>query len=133
MKQSIFLFFDGNCKQAMEFYQSCLSGKLEISKVGDTHLRQAFPESMHSRVIQSKLSSVNVDISACDWMRPEEEFVRGNMNCLYISGGSREETKVIFDKLSVNANITDPLKALPFGYYGALNDQFGVRWMFHAD
>jgi PhnB protein len=124
MKQSIFLFFDGNCKEAMEFYQSCLGG---------TPLKHGFPENMHYRVIQAKLSADHIDISSYDWMRPDEQFIRGNMNCMYLSGGNREETKRIFGKLSVKANITDPLKVEPFGYYGALNDQFGVRWMFHAE
>jgi PhnB protein len=133
MQVSQFLFFDGDCRQAMTFYQSCLGGELTLSPVAETHMAAAFPASMHSRIINARLVGNRVDFSACDWMRPEEQFVRGNMNCMYLSGGSREETKRIFDALSENANVTDPINALPFGYYGALNDQFGVRWMFHAE
>ena len=29
--------------------------------------------------------------------------------------------------------MTDPLTAMFFGTYGALNDKFGVRWMFHSN
>lgn len=55
------------------------------------------------------------------------------MVCLYLSGGKPGELKFLFDKLSAAANVTDPLKIEPFGTYGALNDKFGVRWMFHTD
>jgi len=50
-----------------------------------------------------------------------------------LSGGKPSELKAIFEKLSVGANVTDPLRVEPFGTYGALNDKFGVRWMFQTD
>jgi PhnB protein len=40
--------------------------------------------------------------------------------------------KAFFEKLSEEAEVTDPLKEMFFGVYGALNDKFGVRWMFAA-
>lgn len=133
MTVSQFLLFDGDCQQAMTFYQACLGGTLVATPVSETPMKAGFPPSMHSRIINARLTAEGIDISACDWMLPEEKSVRGNMNCMYISGGSREETKRVFDLLSENANVTDPIGELPFGYYGALNDQFGVRWMFHAE
>lgn len=133
MKVTQFLFFDGTCKQAMEFYQTCLGGELVAIPVANTPMAAAFPPSMHQRIINARLISANLDFSACDWMLPEEKFTRGNMNCMYITDGSREETKRIFAALSKNGIITDPITDQPFGLYGALNDQFGVRWMFHAE
>jgi PhnB protein len=133
MQVSQFLFFDGDCRQAMTFYQSCLGGDLALSPVSETPMAAAFPASMHSRIINARLVGNGLDFSACDWMRPNESFTRGNMNCMYISGDSRAETKKQFELLSQNATVTDPLKEEPFGLYGALNDQFGVRWMFHAE
>lgn len=32
---SPYLQFDGNCKEAMEFYQSILGGKLDLSTFGE--------------------------------------------------------------------------------------------------
>jgi PhnB protein len=54
------------------------------------------------------------------------------MVCLYLSGGTFQELSTLFQKLSEGAQITDPLQEQFFGYYGALNDKFSVRWMFHA-
>ena len=36
MNLTPFLLFDGNCAEAMAFYQACLGGELTVTKVGDT-------------------------------------------------------------------------------------------------
>jgi PhnB protein len=41
--------------------------------------------------------------------------------------------KTLFEKLSDGAEVTDPLTEQFFGTFGALNDKFGVRWMFQTD
>jgi uncharacterized glyoxalase superfamily protein PhnB len=60
-----------------------------------------------------------------------EEDERGKDN--QVSRRASEELKVLFDKLSEGAEVTDPLQAQFFGTYGALTDKFGVRWMFHSN
>ena len=129
---SIYLLLDGTCKPAMEFYQSVFGGALTMTSVEDTPAKNPLPEYLHQRIIHARLLGANVDISASDWLRPEEIPVQGNKTCLYISGNSYEEVKSLYDKLSVGAYITDPLKEDFFGAYGALNDKFGNRWMFHT-
>ena len=129
---STYLLFDGTCKEAMEFYKSCFGGELSMTTVGESPMKAIFPESMHKRVVNAKLVSGNINISASDWLRPSQTPVQGNTVCLYLSGGRYSEIKSLFDKLSYDATITDPLKEEPFGVYGALNDKFGFRWMFHT-
>jgi PhnB protein len=128
-----YLLFDGNCKQAMEFYKTCLGGELTLTTVGDSAMRDQMSAEMHSKVLNARLKSQSADVSASDWLAPNETPIRGNMVCLYLSGGPYGEIKGLFDKLSEGADVTDPLHEMPFGTYGALNDKFGVRWMFHTD
>lgn len=130
---STFILFNGDCKQAMEFYKSCFGGELVQTSVGQSPMKNAFPEIMHGKIVNARLSAKNMDISASDWLRPTQTPVKGNMVCLYLSRGTPAHLKNLFDKLSDGADITDPLKAEPFGVYGALNDKFGVRWMFYTD
>jgi PhnB protein len=130
---STFILFNGDCKQAMEFYKSCFGGELIQTSIGQSPMKNAFPESMHGKIVNARLTAKNVDISASDWLRPTQTPVKGNMVCLYLSGGSSSQLKALFDKLSEGADITDPLRTEPFGVYGALNDKFGVRWMFTTD
>ena len=130
---SPYILFKGNCKEAMEFYRSIFGGQLIQTTVGQSPMKNSFPESMHNRIVHARLISNNVDISASDWLRPTQTPVQGNMVCLYLSGGRPAELKTLFEKLSVGADVTDPLRVEPFGTYGALNDKFGVRWMFQTD
>jgi PhnB protein len=130
---STYLFLNGNCKQAMEFYKSVFEGELTMTEVGNSPMKSYFPEAMHKKIVNARLTSSVVDISASDWLRPNQTPVQGNLICLYLSGGTSEELKNFFKRLSDGATITDPLIEKPYGTYGALNDQFGIRWMFHAD
>jgi PhnB protein len=127
-----YLLFAGNCRQAMEFYKSCLGGELILTAVKDTPAKEKIPASQHDKVLNARLRGSNVDISASDWLRPDRIRVQGNAICLFLSGGTFQELKSLFDKLSVGGEVTDPLSQQFFGTYGALNDQFGFRWMFHT-
>jgi len=128
-----YLLFDGKCQQAMEFYKSCFGGDLTATKVKDSPAKDFMPAFQQEKIVNARLRNGKLEISASDWLRPAQTPIRGNTVCLYLSGGTYEELKAQFEKLSEGAEVTDPLKAQFFGTYGALNDKFGVRWMFQAD
>lgn len=128
-----YLLFDGSCHDAMEFYKSVFGGELTSTKVKDSPAKDHMPAFQHDKVINARLRSGAVEISASDWLMPNRAAVRGNTVCLYLSGGSFEDLKTLFARLSEGANVTDPLKEMFFGSYGALNDKFGVRWMLQAN
>jgi PhnB protein len=127
-----YLLFDGNCHPAMEFYKSCFGGELTVTKVKDSPVKDQMPAFQLDKTINARLTSGNLEISASDWLRPDQTRIRGNTVCLYLSGGKLQELKALFERLSEGAEVTDPLKEQFFGVYGALNDKFGVRWMFQA-
>ena len=125
-----YLLFDGTCRDAMEFYQSCLGGDLELTKVKDSAARNQMPVFQQEKVLNARLRNGTLDIEASDWLRQAETPMRGNTMCMYLSGGNWHIVTEMFDRLAEGADITDPLKKEFFGYYGALNDRYGVRWMF---
>jgi PhnB protein len=133
MQLSTYLLFDGNGKQAMEFYHSVFGGDLTLTTVGESPMKDIFPVSMHAKVVHARLKSKLVDLSASDWLRPDEQRIQGNTVCLYLSGGTPGDTASIFRRLAEGADVTDPISEQPFGLYGALNDKFAIRWMFHAE
>jgi PhnB protein len=133
MQLSTYLLFDGDCKQAMEFYHSVFGGDLTLTTVGESPMKNGFLASMHARVVNARLKSAVVDISASDWLHPTQKRIQGNAVCLYLSGGAPAETTTLFRQLSEGADVTDAISEQPFGLYGALNDKFGIRWMFHAE
>jgi PhnB protein len=127
-----YLLFDGNCHQAMEFYKSCFGGELTSMKVKDSPAKDHMPAVQQEKTINARLKSGSVEISASDWLRLDRPRIPGNTAGLYLSGGTPQALKALFEKLSEEAKVDDPLKETFFGIYGALNDKFGVRWMFQA-
>lgn len=125
-----YLLFDGTCREAMEFYQSCFGGDLKLAKVKDSPAKDQLPAIQQDKVLNAHLSAGMLEISASDWLAPNETPVRGNTVCLYLTGANLAELKTLFEKLSAGANVTNPLNPTFFGSYGALNDRFGIRWMF---
>jgi PhnB protein len=128
-----YLLFDGKCQQAMEFYKLCFGGELAATKVKDSPARDFMPPFQHEKIVNARLRNGKLEISASDWLRPAQTPIRGNTVCLYLSGGTFDELKTLFERLSAVAEVTDPLKEQFFGTYGALNDKFGVRWMFQTN
>jgi PhnB protein len=135
MNLTPFLLFDGNCAEAMAFYQSCLGGELTITKLGDTPMRDQAPAEQHPKVTYAHLKSGGLELSATDWLHRSRAPRAGNTVGMYISGGTHGELRAVFDKLAVDADpdLLDDLQDMPFGIYGHLADQFGVHWFFRGD
>lgn len=135
IKLTPFLLFDGNCAEAMAFYQSCLGGELTLTKVGDTPMKDQVPPKLYGRTIYSRLINGAIDFSATDWLHQTRVPKQGNTVSLYISDGTYSELRVIFDKLSAGADkeTFDDLRDLPIGSYGHLADKYGVHWFFRGE
>lgn len=132
---SPFLIFDGNCAEAMTFYQSCLGGELTITKVGDSPMKDHHPPENHHKVLYAHLKNGPIEFSATDWLHPTRRPQQGNTVCMYVGNGTYDELRAIFDKLAVGAdgNLLDDLRDMPFGSYGHLADQYGVHWFFQGE
>ena len=105
-----YLLFDGKCQQAMEFYKSCFGGELTATKVKDSPAKDFMPAFQQEKIVNARLRNGKLEISASDWLRPAQTPIRGNTVCLYLSGGTLEELKTLFARLSEGAEVTDPLK-----------------------
>ena len=130
-----FLLFDGNCAEAMTFYQSCLGGDLTIIRLRDTPMKDQAPPELHDRVSYARLQSGALDLSATDWQHPTRRPRQGNTVGLYLSGSCTDQLRAIFDRLAVGADpqLLDELRDLPFGLYGHLADRYGVHWFFRGE
>lgn len=135
MKVTPFLLFDGNCADAMAFYQSCLGGNLTVTRMGDTPMKEQMPLALHCKVAFAHLESGLIEFSATDWMHATRKPKQGNTVSMYLNGGNYPELRAIFDLLAVGADpeLLDDLRDLPFGSYGHLADKFGVHWFFQGE
>jgi PhnB protein len=128
-----FLLFDGNCAEAMTFYQRCLGGELRLTRLGDSPMRDQLPPEKHDRLINAHLKSGDLEISATDWMAsPAFEPVQGNTSAIFVMGDDLEETRTAFARLAEGADTEryQELHDLPIGTYGQFRDRYGVQWIF---
>lgn len=130
-----FLLFDGNCAEAMAFYQSCFSGDLMITKVADTPLKDQLPPEHGQKAVHAHLKSGAIEFSAADWLHQRRTLRQGNTVAMYINGGTYLKLRAIFDSLAAGADkaLLDDLRDMPFGTYGHLADKYGIHWFFQGE
>jgi PhnB protein len=103
MNLTPFLLFDGDCAEAMAFYQACLGGELAVTKVDDSPMNDLQPPEPHSKVAHAHLKSRSMEFSATDWQHETRRPSRGNTVAMYLNSATYEQLREVFDKLSAGA------------------------------
>jgi PhnB protein len=127
-----YLEFNGNCREAMTFYQACLGGELFIQTYAEAPMEGELPAELRDRIIHSQLSGGGLILMAADMMGAGEVSPSKRVT-LCLNSGSREEIKGYFEKLSEGATVSQPVQEAFFGMYGSLTDKFGIAWMVQAN
>ncbi len=123
-----YLTFNGNCREAMEFYKKCLGGELTLLKVGETPVADKMPKELHNTIMHSVLKKDGFTLMASDMMG-STNTVHGDTVTLCLSCKDMEELEAAFSKLSAGGKIGHPLTKQFFGTIGDFVDKFGFRWM----
>lgn len=126
-----YLNFDGNCRQAMTFYNKCLGGKLELHPFSE--MPGDIPPETRDRLMHARVTAGGCEVMASDIM-PGMAFQPGTNMTVSVQCESREEIDRLFAALSENAKVGMPLGDQFWGArFGTLTDQFGVQWMFNFE
>ena len=124
-----YLAFNGNCREAMEFYKTVFGGELNVQTFGEAPENAA--EKDKARVMHAQLSSGNFMLMASDGM-PDRPVTFGDSVSLSVHTQSKDETDTLFNKLSEGGTVTMPLENTFWGaYFGMLIDKFGIHWLFN--
>ncbi|WP_199140183.1 VOC family protein [Pedobacter sp. ASV12] len=128
-----YLTFNGNCRQAMTFYQSCLGGELELQTIGQAPLSEPLPANIKAYIVQATLRKDNLVLMATD-MVANEGLNSGNSVSLLLNCQSEQELHHYYRQLARQGQATQPLATNFWGaIFGSLTDQFGVRWLLNYD
>ncbi|HMF71325.1 MAG TPA: VOC family protein [Flavitalea sp.] len=132
MSQAIvYLNFDGNASEAMNFYKNALGGELELQKVKESAMTSNLPETVQDQILHGCLTNEGIIIMASD-MCGMGSMENGNSVQICLNCDSDEEINTFFNNLSTKATIKEPLSLAPWGAtFGMLTDQFGKHWMFN--
>lgn len=88
-----YLTFNGNCREAMNFYKECLGGELTLQTVGETSLSNPMPEQMKDFILHSTLKSDDIILMASD-MAGEKGVQKGNNISLMLTCNSEEHIRI---------------------------------------
>jgi PhnB protein len=124
---SPYLAFDGNCREAVEFYQSVLGGNLEVSTFGELYPDE--PADRKGKIMHSMLQNDVLTFMASD-SQPGMEYNIGNHISLSLAGTDSEQLRRYWDGLSQGGNVIMPLEKQVWGdEFGMFADKFGMTWM----
>ncbi len=127
---SPYLHFNGNCEEAMNFYQSVLGGDLEINRFGD-YASPDMPvsEDQKDSVMHSTLKTDEFSFMASDGMRDHALAIGENVS-ISIAGTDEAKHTGYFNGLSAGGKLTMPLSKQVWGdVFGMFTDKFGIHWM----
>src|SRR5262249_30475235 len=113
---SVYLKFNGNCRQALEFYKSIFGGQLTLQTIGDSPAAGQFPPGMKNSILHGSLAKDDLTIFGTDVTGPGLTW--GNNLWLCFVCKSTEEIETLFSKLSEGGKVTTPLRQEFFGTYG---------------
>ena len=123
-----YLMFDGNCREAMEFYKECFGGELAVTNFTEEQSAGATDRVMHARLTQGGGLLLASD------SRPGEPAPAGNNVWLAVECDGVEEQERMFAALSVGGTVTMPLQDTFWGArFGMLLDRFAMNWMVNYD
>ncbi len=124
-----YLTFNGNCLEAMTFYQECLGGELILQTVGESPLSNNMPKQMKNCILHSTLTKGALVLQGSD-MVPQTGLVKGNAVSLSLDCSSEEEIKKFYAKLSANGKADHPLEDTFWGaVFGDLTDKYENHWL----
>lgn len=132
---SPYVVFNGQAREALEFWQSVLGGDVRIMTFGDMGApAEQLGDMPADFVMHGQLTTTaGWTIMAADSTKPGDEVVRGGMNlCVW---GSDEETLARqFEAMSSGGTVNMPLEKQMWGArYGDLTDKFGISWGFNIE
>lgn len=132
MQLEAYLFFDGKCEEALNFYKEVFRGEIEgISRwkemPADAGGPPVTPET-ENRVMHATFKSPGITFMASD-ASPGKTYGEGAIS-LSLSTEDLAEAQRVFNGLAQGGNVEMPMADTFWGAtFGMLTDKFGIDWM----
>jgi PhnB protein len=125
-----YLFFNGNCAEAMRFYEKVLGGKLEMMmKASEAPEGADCPGASADAIMHACVVVDGRRLMASDWMSPEP-YPGMNGVSLSLVYPTVDEAKRKFEALLEGGKIGMPLgQTFWVEAFGMLVDKYGTSWM----
>jgi PhnB protein len=128
MKQmNAYLTFNGNCREAMTFYQKCLGADLQTMPF--SQMPGNAPKEAGDRLAHARITKGAMILMASDNL-PGMAFQAGNNFSVCLDCESTQEVDTLFAALSEKGTVKmAPQETFWAKSYSMFTDQFGINWM----
>ena len=110
MKQILtYLNFDGNCREAMQFYKQCLGGKLQLAPFAE--MPDDIRTEAKDRIMHARLTTGTETLMASD-IPPGAPLRQGNNFAICLQPENISETERVFKALAEKGQVTMQLQDL---------------------
>ena len=133
MQLDAYLTFNGNCADAMRFYQRTLGGKLDLMTHAQSPIAGQTPPGSENRIMHARLAIDGRLLMASDSMvgHPYEGMKGFSLSLIY---PTVTEAQRVFNALADGGKVIMPLdKTFWAKAFGMLVDRFGTRWMVNGE
>lgn len=131
-----YISFNGNCREAVEFYADVFgTDKPEIMLFGEmpTDTDYVMSDETQKLVLHTELAMDETKVMFSD-IPPNTAFTQGNNMTLIIISDDLDEIKILYYKLKDGGTVDMELQETFWSkYYGSLTDKFGVGWQLNYD
>jgi PhnB protein len=133
MQLNPYLFFNGNCKEAFEFYEQCLGGKITMMMFNhEAPPETQMPGMSGETIMHAHLELGNWALQGSDC--PPDMFQGNNGFCINLAIDDPAEAERIFNTLGEGGEIRMPFAQTFWAYrFGMLSDRFGIPWMVNCE
>ena len=136
MTLSTYLYFDGQCELAFDYYKKIFGGEFQvIQRYSDGPPELAVPANEQSRIMHVSLPIGDSILMGSDSVNGQGEPLQvGNNFAISYAPKTKSKADKIFPLLSDGGAVAMELQETFWGsYFGMCKDKFGVRWMINVD
>ncbi|MEU9517068.1 VOC family protein [Streptomyces sp. NPDC048224] len=122
-----YLSFDGDARQAMEFYEQVFGGTLSLNTFGESGM----PDGEYTdQIMHAMLETPDGFTLMASDTPPGMEYRPGSNFSVSLSGDDAARLRGYWEKLSAGGSVAVPLEKQMWGdVFGMCTDRFGVPWM----
>lgn len=127
-KLNPYINFNGNAKEALEFYTAVFGGKLTMStfQEGGAPVGPADAD----KIMHGMLVADNGILLMASDTPPSMPYTPGTNISISLSGDNDEELREYWNRLLEGGTISVPLDMAPWGdVFGMVTDKFGIGWL----
>ena len=131
MKIQAYLSFEGNCREAFNFYQSIFGGKI-INRQTYQEETLDIPEHYRDKLQHAELVGDGFHIMGYD-ATPDTPITGGTKIQMSVDLDDKDKGQDIFDALLKDGELHAKYQKTNWGaYYGRVTDKYGFNWMINA-